>query len=241
MQIWRLVVIARARSRLEPGSYSPTPPRFPSCCSSASFPMSLQSSLKLRPLSQLAELQKSEPITHALRPTTNPAGVPPAPDTSPLLPANGTVFRDGKAAPTLACDQWDCPPQLGSAGEAGPLLAHAQLSAQTFGPARGPQGIPARPAAPSSASSGRWLDLGCPPWCPTGFAERCREPGLRVSTLRWRTRLPPRGRSKRPQAPPVRPAPRPAPEGGPPPDWPLGRQAGWDWKPNMGGSRGARR
>ena len=99
-QIWKLVVIARSRSRLEPRSHSPPPPPLPFWLRlSASFPMSLHSSLKLRPLSQLAELQKSEPITHALRPTTNPAGVSPAPETSPLLPTNGTVLRNRKAAP----------------------------------------------------------------------------------------------------------------------------------------------
>lgn len=35
----------------------------------------------------------------------------------------------------------------------------------TFSPGSGEQRVPARPAGPSTASSGRWLGPGYPPWC----------------------------------------------------------------------------
>ena len=66
---------------------------------SASFPISLHCCLKLRPLSQLAKVQKCKPTTHDLQPTTNPAGpLPPGPERSPLPPANVTVLPDRKEA-----------------------------------------------------------------------------------------------------------------------------------------------
>lgn len=40
------------------------------------------------------------------------------------------------------------------------------------------RGVPVQPAAPSTSSSGRWLDPAFLPWCPAGVAERYQQPRL---------------------------------------------------------------
>lgn len=195
-QIWKLVVIARSRSRLEPRSHSPHPAPTSflaaALCLFPHEPSFLPQAATSVPAGRIAKIgaNHSRPAADdkSCRRVPSPRNLSPSPHewNSPSKQESSA-----QAAPTPARDQWYCPSPHRSAGEAGPLLAHAQLSAQTFRPARGTQGIPARPAAPSRASSGRWLDPGCPPWCPTGFAERCWQPRRRVSTLRWRTGLPP--------------------------------------------------
>ena len=120
-------------------------------------------------------------------------------------------------------------PRTSALWQQGPLLENTLLPTRTVGPARRAQGVPARPSAPSSVSSGRWLDPGCPPWCLSGDAELCR--WARV------TRLQRRSWNRRLQTPPLSSAPpRPAPSAGPPSDWPLELQAEWDWKPSRGGA-----
>ena len=121
-------------------------------------------------------------------------------------------------------------PGTSAPGQQGPLLEDTQLPTRTAGPARRAQGVPARPSPPSSVSSGRWLDPGCPPWCLSGAAELCKWARLtRLQHGSWNTRL---------QTPPLSSAPRPAPSAGPPPDWSLELQEEWDWKPSRGGAEG---
>lgn len=72
----------------------------------------------------------------------------------------------------------------------------------------------------------RTLQAASAPWSPPSADEPVYHPAPEVGDFRLRQSAPP---------------PRPAPAGMPPPDWPLQRQAGWDWKPNMGGRRRTRR
>ena len=178
-QIRKLVVIVRARAKLEPAPASPSLP-FLQLQLSASFPISLHCCLKLQPLSQLAKAQNCKPTTHDLQPTTNPAGpLPPGPRTlsPPARECNSPTRRKGSTRTPLGPPQSMVQPSLprtSALGQQGPLLEDTHLPTRTVGPARRAQGVPARPSAPSSVSSGRWLDPGCPPWCLSGAAELCR-------------------------------------------------------------------
>lgn len=86
---------------------------------------------------------------------------------SPLCRMERSVRQ--KAA-TRARSQW-CSPSAGHPGVGGSPRRYSPPP--TFSRGSGEHRVPAGPAAPSTASSGRWLGPGCPTWCRIAELRSC--------------------------------------------------------------------